>query len=157
MVEVFDERVKELNDKIISLAYVKRSVMSSMERMLKYRFFWTDLYFLLKSNQRIRTHFEQVKLERKAGYKFLFDFLIQTNIMKKSPFTEGYAVLIERMIDYGNTWLYASLLYTVREDNIDVTVDYSFRLLSMIYPYLTNEGQREFRAIFPSFFPHLTK
>ena len=78
MVEVFDARVKALDDKIISLKYIQTTVESSMIRMIDYRFFWTDLYFLLKSNQKIRTHFEEAKMERTAGYTFLFNFLIKS-------------------------------------------------------------------------------
>lgn len=152
MVEVFDSRVKELSDKAISLKYVQKTVESSMDRMIDYRFFWTDLYFLLKSNKKIRTHFEQARIERQNGYRFLFDFLINANILKKPSFTEEHSILIERMIDYSNTWLYASLLYRIKSNSVDVIKDFSFRLLSMIYPYLTDEGQKKFRTTFPSYF-----
>lgn len=83
MVEVFDARVQKLGDQTISLQYIQANIVSSMARMVDYRFFWTDLYFLLKSNEKIRAHFEQAKLERKAGYRFLFDALIKTDLLKK--------------------------------------------------------------------------
>lgn len=152
MVEVFDSRVKEVSDKSISLQYIQSNIESSMKRMIEYRFFWTDLYFLLKANKKIRTHFEEAKIERKAGYRFVFDILIASNILKKPSFTEEYSILIDRMIDYSNTWLYASLLYKIRKNKVDVTKDSSFRLLSMMYPYLADEGQKDFRTMFPSFF-----
>ncbi|MEN0051088.1 MAG: TetR/AcrR family transcriptional regulator [Bacteroidota bacterium] len=152
MVEVFDARVEEVNDQAISLAYMQANIEASMGRMIEYRFFWTDLYFLLKSNQKIRTHFEKAKMERKAGYRFVFDALRNANILKEPSFEQEYSTLIDRMIDYSNTWLYAALLYEVKKNNVDVTKDFSFRLLSMLYPYLTEEAQQDFRAIFPTFF-----
>lgn len=152
MVKVFDARVKELDDKVISLKYIQETIESSMMRMIEYRFFWTDLYFLLKTNQKIRTHFEKAKRERITGYGFVFSFLIKANILKKPSFVEEHSLLVERMIDYSNTWLYASLVYRIQTKDEDLTKEFSFRLLSMIYPYLTNGGQNDFRAIFPLHF-----
>lgn len=152
MVKVFDARVKELDDKVISLKYIQTTIESSMMRMIEYRFFWTDLYFLLKTNQKIRTHFEKAKIERTTGYKFVFSFLIKANILKKPSFAEEHSLLIERMIDYSNTWLYASLVYRIRTNDVDLTKESSFQLLSMIYPYLTNRGEKDFRAMFPLLF-----
>jgi len=156
MVEVFDARVQELKDKAISLEYVYITVKSSMERMIDYRFVWTDLYYLLKSNEKIRAHFEQAKADRKAGYQFLFNFLIQAKIMHPPTFAEEHPMLIERMISFGNTWLYASLLYTISKKDEETIEEASFNLLSMLYPYLTEAGQQDFRQIYPSFFTNKT-
>ena len=47
MVSEFDERVKKLTDIEISIEQIKIDIERSMERMLEYIFFWTDLYNLL--------------------------------------------------------------------------------------------------------------
>jgi AcrR family transcriptional regulator len=153
MVEVFDKRVEELGEQAISLAFMKSSVEVSMERMIAYRFFWTDLYNLLKSNDRIRTHFEAVKEERINGFLFVFAFFVNQNILQKPSFPDEYRFLSERMIDYSNTWLYASSLYEHKQQDQEIIGDASFHLLSMMYPYLTNSGQREFQQLYSSFFP----
>jgi len=148
MVEVFDTRIKALGSQAISLAYMRTNIESSMEKMIDYRFFWTDLYYLLKSNEKIRTHFEQAKMERETGYQFVFKHLRDEKILKSPSFPDEHRILIERMIDYSNTWLYASLLYEVKKDNAQVVEEASFSLLSMLYPYLTELGREEFEGFF---------
>jgi len=57
MVEVFDVRIENLGKTKLSLATIKKDVELSMHRMVKYHFFWTDLYSLLRLNDKIRLHF----------------------------------------------------------------------------------------------------
>ncbi|MEL6256851.1 MAG: TetR/AcrR family transcriptional regulator, partial [Bacteroidota bacterium] len=80
MVEVFDSRVQQLDKQEISLGLMQAGIRSSMMRMIEYRFFWTDLYFLLKSNEKIGIHFEKVKTDRINGYELVFNSLIQKEI-----------------------------------------------------------------------------
>jgi len=152
MVEIFESRITELIDETLSLEFIHTNIKSNMAIAIKYRFIWADLYYLLKSNKKIRTHFEKGKTKRKAGYRFAFDILINKKILKKPSYDVEYSILIEQLIDYSNTWLYASLLYNVRKNNDEVIEDFSFRIFSMLYPYLTNVGQKNFRGIYVDYF-----
>ncbi|MFS4467902.1 TetR/AcrR family transcriptional regulator [Maribacter sp. 2210JD10-5] len=152
MVEVFDNRIEELDHQKISLQYIRLNIETSMQEMIDYRFFWTDLYHLLKSNKKIEKHFEAVKTERINGYHFVFDCLIDQAILKEPSFADEYLLLIERMINYSNTWIYASALYK-NVKNSDETIKHaSFQLLSMLYPYLTSLGQKDFKKGYTYFF-----
>ena len=152
MVEVFDKRVEELENQPLSLKFMKVNIQISMERMVQYRFFWTDLYNLLKSSIIINAHFESVKKERESGYLFLFKNFINQDILKKSSYSNEYLLLIERMVNFSNVWIYASSLYDSKIIN-DVTIERaSFHLLSMMYPYLTSRGKREVRNLYSDFF-----
>ena len=75
MVTEFDRRIAELGTVELSLESIKADIESSMERMLDYGFFWTDLYNLLRSNQKLATHFQSVYEKRVAGYRFMFKSL----------------------------------------------------------------------------------
>jgi len=152
MVAVFDARVQAVGDQPITLAYIEANITSSMDRMIEYRFFWMDLHYLLKSNKKIRAHFERVKMERIKGYKFVFQVLLRDNILHPPSFPREHELLINRMIDYSNTWLYASSLYEIEEKR-NIIEEASFSLMSMLYPYLTAAGQETFRAIYPGNFP----
>ncbi len=152
MVAVFDERVNTIHDQAISLPFMLSSVQVSMQRMVEYRFFWTDLYHLQKSNEKIKAHFESIKKERIKGYQFLFEYFIKRNILKKPTFSNEYNQLIERMLDYSNTWLYASALYDNNNSTDDIIERSSFHLLSMLYPYLTSQSKGEFRKMQAHFF-----
>ena len=125
MVAVFDQRVQGLVVSQVTLATLQAEVQTSMERMVAYRFFWTDLYFILKSNPSIKAHFTQA-------------------------FPTEYPLLMDRLIDYSNTWLYASELYEREEESQALIRRAAFHLLSMLYPYLSPAGQRDFRNLFPT-------
>ncbi|MEO1216809.1 MAG: TetR family transcriptional regulator [Bacteroidota bacterium] len=152
MVEVFDSRVQQLDKQEISLGLMQAGIRSSMMRMIEYRFFWTDLYFLLKSNEKIGIHFEKVKTDRINGYELVFNSLIQKEILHISSFPREHQFLIEGMIDYSNTWLYASSLYKSTNSHIEIVDEASFRLLFKLYPYLTKMGKRHFKNLYPGFF-----
>jgi AcrR family transcriptional regulator len=152
MVEVFDARVQAVGDHPITLTYIEANIISSMDRMIEYRFFWMDLHYLLKANKKIRAHFERVKKERINGYAFVFQSLIRDKILTPPSFPREHELLIKRMIDYSNTWLYASSLYEIGKKQ-NIIEEASFSLMSMLYPYLTAAGQETFRAIYPGNFP----
>lgn len=152
MVKVFDKRVEVLKDQVISLELMQSNIQISMERMIEYRFFWTDLYNLLRSSVKIKNHFESVKNDRIKGYLFVFEYFITHCVLKKASFREEYVLLIERMIEYSNTWLYASILYENKKKSEDIIKQASFQLLLMMYPYLTSSGKKEFRNLDPYYF-----
>ncbi|MEL7120358.1 MAG: TetR/AcrR family transcriptional regulator [Bacteroidota bacterium] len=151
MVEVFDRRIQVLDAPKVSLQFMQANITTSMERMLEYRFFWTDLYFLLKSNPELSAHFTKAKEERINGYKAVFASLIHQNILQKPSFPKEYLFLAHRMIDYSNTWLYASELYDNNKTHDEIIQLASFQLLSMLYPNLTSMGQEEFKSLYSGF------
>ncbi|WP_034243427.1 TetR/AcrR family transcriptional regulator [Aquimarina atlantica] len=151
MVEAFDARVKQLGDKQITLETVKEDILLSLNRMVEYRFFWTDLYNLLRLNKKIKSHFQNVYHNRLKGYEYLFDVLIEKNLMRDFEFSKESQFLIERMISYSNTWLYNSFIYnkSINEDYIELQ---STNLLVMLYPYLTNRGKHQYQKLLPNYF-----
>lgn len=152
MVAVFDARVQELQEHLVSLEYMQAAIETSVVRMVAYRFFWTDLYYLLKSNSKIRVHFENVKQLRIAGYHAVFKALIKTGIMSKPSFKEEYSFLINRMLNSSNTWIYAAMVYHTGAKTTELKQNFSFELMAMLYPYLTKKGQLNFQTLFPTYF-----
>ncbi|MEZ5059242.1 MAG: TetR/AcrR family transcriptional regulator [Saprospiraceae bacterium] len=152
MVAVFDERVSKFAPTEITFKIIQTDIISSMGRMVDYRFFWTDLYHILKTNENIRSHFEKVKADRLNGYQLLFKVLIQQDLLNKNSFKKEYEMLGERMVDYSNTWLYASELYETTKAKNEVIHKAAFQLFSMMIPYMTTEGHLECGALYPDFF-----
>lgn len=103
VVAVFDQRIENLGKRQINLMTVKEDVISSLKRMIDYRFFWTDLYNLLRLNEKIKEHFLKVYGERKNGTRYLFEVLKSMNLMNEFKFNKERDFLIERMITYSNT------------------------------------------------------
>lgn len=152
MVDVFDKRVKGLKNESITFKKIKSDIKISMERMVGYKFFWTDLYNLILLNDKIKDHFEEAYNQRMSGYKLLFKKLQNDRLLKQQEFEKELQFLIERMIDYSNTWLYASNLYEKKKIN-KAYIDYQSNvLLFMLYPYLTDKGKKQIQELMPSFF-----
>jgi AcrR family transcriptional regulator len=151
MVSEFDARIKDLGELEVNLKNIKEDIQISMQRMFEYQFFWTDLYNLLRLNDKIKLHFEKVYENRFRGYEFLFDTLIDKKIMHSFESIKESHFLIERMIGFSNTWLYNSFLYQkkINEKYIELQ---SYNLLFMMYPYLTNLGKIEFKKLVPDCF-----
>lgn len=143
MVKDFDERIDKLSEIEISFGQIKNDILLSMERMVEYRFIWTDLYYLLKNNERIFTHFSEVHKERMAGNLFLFNRLIEIGLMRSPAFKNEYEMLSERMINFGDTWIYTSELYR-RKSTLKNIEHQSKVMMAMIYPYLTKEGRYKY-------------
>jgi len=144
MVADFDDRIARLGGQEITLQSMKEDISQSLQRMIDFRFIWTDLYNLLRLNSSIKTHFESVHFKRVEGYEFLIDYLNEKGMIREFEFASERQFLIERMIGFSNTWLYNSFIY-------DVVIDEAYvhhqtnALFSMIYPYLTDSGKAEFK------------
>lgn len=151
MVAEFDERIKMLSNIEVSIEHIKIDVERSMKRMLDYSFFWTDLYNLLAISVKVQEHFQEVYKKRINGCFLLFEKMKEKDLMHDSTFDLEYDFLAERMINYGNTWLYSSCLYTNKLNSTNI--DYYIHIfLSILFPFLTSKGKKEFQNLLPEFF-----
>ena len=152
MVTTFDERIANLEQQIPTLNKMQIDIKSSMERMVDYTFFWSDLYNLLSLNEKIKTHFNTVYIRRKNGLDFLFNSFTENEILKPFEFKKEREFLVERMINFGNTWLYASSLYKKETFTNKYINNQTNSLIALLYPYLTHKGKKEFQLLVPTFF-----
>ncbi|WP_438423902.1 TetR/AcrR family transcriptional regulator [Aquimarina macrocephali] len=151
MVSEFDERIKNLKNTEVSVTQIRNDIEQSMIRMIDYKFFWTNLYNLLTVSKKVKKHFQEVYKSRITGCFLLFEKMKNQNLMRDSSFELEYSFLAERMINYGNTWLYSTRLYVNKLNSNDID-NHVNTLLSMLYPFLTSLGQKEFKKILPNLF-----
>ncbi|CAM1349750.1 TetR/AcrR family transcriptional regulator [Tenacibaculum insulae] len=152
MVATFDERIANLEQQIPTLNKMQIDIKASMERMVDYTFFWSDLYNLLSLNKKIKTHFNTVYIQRKNGLDFVFNHFIDIQILNPFEFKKEREFLVERMINFGNTWLYASSIYKKEAFTNKYINKQTNSLMTLLYPYLTNKGKKEFQLLVPTFF-----
>ncbi len=146
MAQDFDDRIEHLSETMISLEQIRNDIYKSMERMVQYKFIWTDLYSLLKINDKIFEHFKTVYNNRIEGYLFLFRRLSEMGLMRKATLPEEYEMLAERMIQFGDTWIYSSEVY--RKKSTKEHIEHQSKaMLAMLYPYLTLEGAAEYSKL----------
>ena len=148
MVETFDARLNAFPEMKVSFNQIKNDIIDSMERMSVYSFFWTDLYNLLNQNTEIKSHFQNVYAFRIEAYGLLFQKLIDQKLMQNKVGSIEYKYLSERMVNFSDTWLYSSKLYTNSIDSDYVELQANI-LLSMLYPYLTAKGKSELQLLIP--------
>ena len=151
MVSEFDERIKNLPNIDVSIAQIRSDIEHSMKRMIEYKYFWTDLYNLLGVSDKVNKHFQEVYKNRIDGCLFLFKKMKSQNLMTDSSFKFEYDFLAERMINYGNTWLYSTGLYSKKKKKKSIDNQVNI-LLSMLYPLLAPKGQKEFKNLLPELF-----
>ncbi|WBX71074.1 TetR/AcrR family transcriptional regulator [Tenacibaculum retecalamus] len=151
MVVTFDERIANLEQQIPTLNKMQIDIKLSMERMVDYTFFWSDLYNLLSLNEKIKIHFNTVYIQRKNGLDFVFNHFIDIQILKPFEFKKEREFLVERMINFGNTWLYASSIYKKEAFTNKYINKQTNSLMALLYPYLTNKGKKEFQLLVPTF------
>ncbi len=146
MVEVFDKRVDNIHEQNLSLQFVSDSMRISMERMVAYKFFWTDLDGILREDEDIRMHFQKAYHRRLKGSMFLFQTLINEKKMRPPLFEKEYNFLAIRMINFSNGWLNNLAIY--RRKKITESINNQKDILfGMFFPYLTKKGQREFKKV----------
>ncbi|WP_107037763.1 TetR/AcrR family transcriptional regulator [Brumimicrobium mesophilum] len=146
MVSVFDARVEQLGEREINFKNIKFDIQTSMERMVDYRFFWTDLYHILQLNNEIKLHFEKVYHDRMNGYDYLFQTLNELGYLKSFESLKEEQLLVERMLGFSNTWLYNSILNQkeITKSYIELQAE---SLMFMLYPYLFEKGKIEFKKV----------
>lgn len=151
MVSDFDQRIEALTEIKISFSQILNDIQVSMERMLNYKFIWTDLHNILKANEKIDTHFHEVYNHRIAGNVYLFDRLNEMALMRPASFENEYKMLAERMVNFGDTWINTSGLY-LRESDTKYVESQVHVMLAMIYPYLTKKGAQKIESVVPKWF-----
>ena len=151
MVTVFDERIEKLGTEKITLSKMQNDVHSSISRMIDYKFFWTDLYNLLSLNPTIKEHFNTIYEHRKYGLEFVLNEFTTASILKPFTFEFERNNLIEQMVNFGNTWLYASSLYATNKLTPEYINTQTSALMAYLYPYLTSLGKNAFRELFPKY------
>ncbi|NQX92068.1 MAG: TetR family transcriptional regulator [Flavobacteriales bacterium] len=145
MVDVFDQRVNALGEEQITFGSIERDITNSLQRMVDYKFIWTDLFNLTRLNKEIRSHFEIAQGKRKQGYSFLLKYLKEKGWLRDSEYEKEHVFLADIMIGFSNTWIYNSAVYSNKLDS-EYLATQTRMMLSMLYPYLTEVGKEHMKV-----------
>ncbi len=81
----------------------------------------------------------------------LFERMKKQGLIIDFSFPEKNQLLAARIVNFGNTWLYATRWYSDSFDASQIN-DPINSLLSILYPYLTAKGQKEYQELLPELF-----
>lgn len=147
MVAVLDARLEAIPNTEYNLSVMLNGMRVSMSKMVDYKFFWSDMYYILQQHDTIRKHFDASIKKEFESWHLIFYKMQSNGLMKSESFTGEYDQLVQRMIDFANTWIYASVLYKTKRLTkafIHQQADY---LLTLLFPYLTDKGQKAFKLL----------
>jgi AcrR family transcriptional regulator len=143
MVEEFDNRLNKLPHSEFTFEKIFKDIQFSMTKMVDYIFIWTDLYYILSTNRKINSHFTEVYLKRLNGNLYLFQKLISNGWMEAEGFEGEFDFLANRMVQFGDSWIYASLIHNQSFNELFIE-EKAFQMLAILFPYLNEKGKAEF-------------
>jgi len=146
LVESFDRLVLDLQSgDHTQLSYLFQSVLNSYQQLFEYRFFMLDFVNLMRVYPEIGSHFKQLQVMRRQQFQGIVSRFVAEGIMRPAAYPQEYNHLHDRLEILSDFWLSSAEVVGVPEGQDPVT-HYAKINLSMIYPYLKPEAQREMQA-----------
>lgn len=147
----------ELVEKIDSIAVVEphdllKSLFAISTEMFlalyEYRFFLLDFVAITRRNQTIKTHYAEISHRRENEFIHISKVLIEHGLFREELIKNEYHNLYKRTEVITNFWFSSTLIQAenVSKDSIE---HYSLLISQSIYPFLTEEGKRQYALIFP--------
>lgn len=127
------------------LYFLSESALVSMNLLYRYRFIVRDLYYVLGSDEILKTHYLQLQEVRKQQYLMLFQNLIREDLMREEELEGEFVRLYERMNILGDNWINVADFFG--KDNNSKVAQYHALLFEVIYPYLTEKGKEQYREL----------
>jgi hypothetical protein len=97
----------------------------------------------MNENIEIKSHYGGLMKIRNEQFQMIFQLLITLDILRPPEFENEYQRLYQRMNIIGDSWIN---IYATFDSSNNVKY-YCDLLFEMIYPYLTENGKREYQNI----------
>ena len=120
-----------------------------ISKLYEYRFFLLDFVFIIRNNQKIRSHYSELSKRREKESLHLVDILIQNGLFREELLKDEYRSLFKRVEVISNFW-FSSILIQADALSKDSIQEYSLLISQSIYPYLTDEAKKQYANVFPS-------
>ncbi|MEM6700735.1 MAG: TetR/AcrR family transcriptional regulator [Bacteroidota bacterium] len=138
LVEEFNALFAGITAADMTLDGLISSTGQTFDLIKKYRFIFLDFAHLMRTNEVVATHYRQLTQIRNAQFKFIFNFLIENDILRIAELPNEYEYLYQRMQILSDFYL---VNVEILQDQKDKRADYERAILFLIYPYLTKKGK----------------
>ena len=145
LVALLDAQFSVMGNAGTGLAILYQLSYLNMDCLYQYRFFLRDFYKIMREDEEIRTHYQQLQVVRAEQFKGIFGLLIQQSVLRTEEFEGEFERLYLRMNILGDNWINAQELLMGQVD--DPVGYYRDLLFEVIYPYLTFSGKQEYVSI----------
>ena len=143
LVSTIDENMSKSLSKPLGLSTLFSTSTVVMESFYDYRFIMLDFVQLMRENKTIKTHYLELSKLREVQFLKLFTTLVSTNIMQKEVLPNDYLFLYKRIQILGDFWI-SSAETTTKKLNKKIVQEYATLINQCIYPYLTEDGKKEY-------------
>jgi AcrR family transcriptional regulator len=143
LVSEMDSQMNTMEAAANGLESLYKSSLQTMEIMYDYKFILIDFIHLMNENIEIKSHYGGLMKIRNEQFQMIFQLLITLDILRPPEFENEYQRLYQRMNIIGDSWIN---IYATFDSSNNVKY-YCDLLFEMIYPYLTENGKREYQNI----------
>lgn len=117
-----------------------------MNNFYTHRFFLLDFVQIIRENKIIEAHYSKLTVQREQQFLFIFNQLIEADIMRKEILPNEYKNLYKRFQILGDFWL--SSAATAKQPLTKKTIRIYAELINQaIFPYLTSKGQKIYTSL----------
>ncbi|NVK52342.1 MAG: TetR family transcriptional regulator [Flavobacteriaceae bacterium] len=119
---------------------------SVMLDLYTYRFIMLDFVQVMRENEKINKHFQELKTQREKQFLAFFDILINTGLMRNEVLPNEYKNLYIRLQILGDFWISSAEIDKKKLTKASIAM-YAEIMNQTIYPYLTKKGRKEYHLI----------
>ena len=149
LVATMDKSISEITNQELSLALILDLQQFIMHNFYTYRFFLLDFVQIIREHETIKKHYLTLSKQREEQFMELATILIHKKIFREAILPNEYRFLYTRFQILGDFWISAATL--TNETFNETLIDQHYEMIvQSIYPYLTAEGQRDYKVLIPS-------
>ena len=128
------------------LAILFSNTKAVIYELFSYRFILLDFAQVMRENDRIRIHFQELQNQREKEFLAFFEVLRGAGLMREEQLPDEYKNLYIRFQMFGDFWVASAEISenSVTEKSIPKYLEI---INQTIYPYLTAKGQREYHRV----------
>ncbi|WP_062060851.1 TetR/AcrR family transcriptional regulator [Aquimarina longa] len=141
-----DELYTRVMNKDLNLSILGDFIDLFFELIYEYRFIFLDFVHLMKSNDKVVKHYNELLKLRQDQFVRTIYYLIDKGILRREELPDEYDNLYLRVQVFSD--FYLSSVEILKENSKDeYKVNYKKTFMYSLYPFLTKEGKEEFKTI----------
>lgn len=146
LVHHIDMRMFSATTEKICIATLHLLSNAIMDLFYKYRFFLLDFNQIMREQNTIRQHYNELTQVRKKQTLELFNVLVSKNLIRPEAFENEFENLYLRIQIIADFWM-SSTSIEAKEITPETTQKYVKIITESIYPYLTPKGIEEYNLL----------
>lgn len=142
---IYEQMSETSNDENILRALFDMS-KSLVYELFEFRFIMLDFAQVMRENEVIREHFQELQANRKLQFAEFFELLINSGLMRKERLQNEYQNLYSRLQILGDFWISSAEI--AENSFIEKSIPKYLEIINQtIFPYLTEKGRKEYQLI----------